>query len=308
MDELSKKIGSFWDNKLKATKEQGDALRRHWWEDPHTLRHINRIVCGEPLDGMSAGFHRRIGQILSGRGIKKPRAISIGAGSGMKEIWLLQSNAVATVDAYELGPGMVEEGRRLAKQYGMEDRMQMHLGSPLEEIADESYDLVYWNNALHHMPDTPAALTWSHGILKPGGLLAFDDYVGPNRFQFSDELIDRVNQITTLIPDRLLGKVGCPGEKMPKRVSRWDPAVVEADDPSEAPDSGRILPALHSTFPEAEVIPTGGAIYFLALNHLFGNFDSEEDIALLNLLLLADRLLAERFETPYTVAFASRSC
>ena len=299
----SSQIGSFWDRKLKELAARDPAVPLYWWDDAATLRHINKLVCGEPVEGLHAGFHRRIGDILKNSGVSSPRGISVGSGSGMKELWLLQTGAVSTMDCYELGPTLVEAGRRIAAEHGMENRLRMHLGDPFSEELPADYDLVYWNNSLHHMKDTPAAVAWSRDRLRRGGLLAMDDYVGPDRFQFSDELLRRVSEAMALLPDRCLGKCDKPGEMVSRTVGRWSAEAVAAADPSEACDSARILPALTSCFPDAEVIPTGGAVYFLGMSGLFGHFVLEEDQRILQAVLQIDHLLAERGETPYAVGF-----
>ncbi len=299
----SSPIGDFWDQKLVELAARDPAIPLNWWEDPVTIRHINKLVCGKPIDGLHAAYHQRIGEILHASGAKAPKAISVGSGSGMKELWLLQTGAVASIDCYELGANLVETGRRIAADHGMENRLRMHLGDPFIEDLPADYDLVYWNNSLHHMKDTPAAMAWGRDRLRCGGLMAFDDYVGPDRFQFSDELFRLVNEAMMLLPDRCLRKRDNPAEMYPRTIGRWSAETVATTDPSEASDSGRILPAMKSSFPDAQIIPTGGAIYFLGLNGVFGNFVTEEDRRILQALLLIDHLLAERGETPYAVGF-----
>ena len=297
----SSPIGDFWDQKLAELVARDRTVPLNWWEDPVTIRHINKLVCGKAMDGLHAAYHQRIGEILRASGTKAPKAISVGSGSGMKELWLLQTGAVESIDCYELGAHLVETGRRIAADHGMENRLRMHLGDPFTENVPSDFDLVYWNNSLHHMKDTPAAIAWSRDHLRCGGLMAFDDYVGPDRFQFSDELFRRVNEAMTLLPDRCLRKRDNPAEMYPRTIGRWSAETVATTDPSEASDSGRILLAMKSNFPDAQIIPTGGAIYFLALNGVFGNFVTEEDRRILQALLLIDHELAECGETPYAV-------
>ena len=222
----SSPIGDFWDQKLVELAARDPAIPLNWWEDPVTIRHINKLVCGKAIDGLHAGYHQRIGEILRDSGVVAPKAISVGSGSGMKELWLLQTGAVATIDCYELGPTLVETGRRIAADHGMEHRLRMHLGDPFLEDLPADYDLVYWNNSLHHMKDTPAAIAWSRDRLRWGGLMAFDDYVGPDRFQFSDELLRLVNEAMTVLPDRCLRKRDNPQEMFPRTIGRWSAETV----------------------------------------------------------------------------------
>ncbi len=67
------------------------------------------------------------------------------------------------------------------------------------------------------------------------------------------------------------------------------------------------MPAVRSLFPSCEIIPTGGALYFLCLNYAFHNFVTDEDHRVLNALLLLDQLLGERGESPYAVGFAFKT-
>jgi hypothetical protein len=46
-------VAKHWDKKTSDARQ----LRTRWWESKTILRHVNKIVCGEPLDGPSAGLH-----------------------------------------------------------------------------------------------------------------------------------------------------------------------------------------------------------------------------------------------------------
>jgi SAM-dependent methyltransferase len=160
------------------------------------------------------------------------------------------------------------------------------------------------NNALHHMPDVSDALEWSHARLKPGGLLAMDDFVGPDRFQWTDENLRWPTSVRQNLPDRLLRSPYLPGELVERTVGRPTPEEVIAVDPSEAVDCSRIIETIKRLFSAPRIVPTGGALYHLALNDIFGNFESPEDLVLLRQILLMYQVLAETGTTQYAVAFA----
>ena len=65
-----------------------------------------------------------------------------------------------------------------------------------------NYDLVYWDNSLHHMFNADAAVAWSRGVLRPGGWFLMTDFVGANRFRWSDETYALVDLIRGSLPDR----------------------------------------------------------------------------------------------------------
>ncbi|MDE2562526.1 MAG: hypothetical protein KGL48_09810 [Sphingomonadales bacterium] len=77
-------------------------------------------------------------------------------------------------------------------------------------------------------------------------------------------------------------------------------------DPSEAADSGRILAGIAVHFPHAEVVPTGGVVYQLALNDVLANFHDDADYALLDSLLFLDEQVAKSGLTQYAAAWARK--
>ena len=87
---------------------------------------------------------------------------------------------------------------------GISSKMVLRCEDAFSAALGDDYDLVYWNDALHHMPDVSDALRWSSDRLKPRGLLAMDDFVGPSRFQWSDTNLDWATRVPQELPTRLL--------------------------------------------------------------------------------------------------------
>jgi SAM-dependent methyltransferase len=299
-ESVSEIAGRYWNERLSTKTPE----RIRWWDDETTRRHINRIVCGDPADGLHAGFHARVSTMLT----KPGWAVSVGCGTGTKEFGLLLTGAVAHFDLYEISEVAAERGTSYANERGLAGRFKFHIGDAFKaDIAPASYDLVYWNNALHHMLDATAAVAWSFSILKPGGLFAMDDFVGPSRFQWTDDNLRWASQIRKNLPDRLLRNPWLETGLVETDVPRPTPEEVTSIDPSEAADSSRILSAIEHHFRAPEIIPTGGAIYHTGLNDIFCNFVTDEDMTLLRHILMIDQLLAERGTTQYAVAFARKS-
>ena len=161
-----------------------------------------------------------------------------------------------------------------------------------------------------------------------------DDFVGPSRFQWSDQMLQVASRVRAVLPEKYLSQpvpTSYIGEV--KRAVKWAlklalknsrfssqgrplystvisrPTVeaMIADDPSEAADSARILAAVKKYFPNAEVTLTGGAMYGLALNDILQNFDEHKDRHLLDLILIIDDLCAALGETQYATALAIKN-
>ncbi len=293
-------IGDHWSRQYSQTT----SIVSRWWQCDHIVQRINRRVCGESLPGMSAGLHRLALQHFADR-LPFARGVSIGCGSGSKERAVLESGLVQHFTLFELSSVAIEMGRKEADEAGFSDRMTFRMEDGLAgETRDGVYDLVYWNNALHHMFDVKAALEWSWHVLRKGGVLLMDDYVGPTRCQWSDALLAVNNAVLGALPPQYLRDPARPGRMLSATVGRIPPAAIIAVDPSECADSGNILPELARLFPEAWVRKTGGGVYHLALNDVLHNIVAAQDYGLLDKLLEIDDECANAGETQYAVAIA----
>ena len=297
-------VGLHWSKVTATTDSSGRLLKVRWWQHPAIIRHINRNVCGKPVDGFSEGLNLRARALLEGR---RPlqTGISVGCGHGMKEMKLLQHGIVQSFDLYELAETRIATGQELAKKQGFEKAVRFIQGDAFQLASEpEQYDLVHWNNSLHHMLNVEEAVEWSWRVLKPGGLFYMDDFVGPDRFQWTPIMLLAATAVRQSLPDRFLANPLDPGTLLCRVMLKVDAEKLRQSDPSEAADSGRILACLKARFPGAEVMLTGGVIYHLALSDILAHFTDEEDQPLLGRLLAVDDLCTAMGETHYAVALA----
>jgi SAM-dependent methyltransferase len=282
-----------------------DLGRTRWWTSPQVHRHINRLVRGEAVEGPWGGFHRCLSELAPRGGFR--RAISVAAGHGGKELDLIECGVVQYFDLFEISEARVESGRNNARSRGLEDRITYRLADAFAEDLPDDYDLVYWNNAIHHMMDTPAAVCWSRERLRTGGIFAMDDFVGSKRFQWPDHHLTMMSRVREQLPDRYLVNPRDPSKTLPRKVNRPDEAALIEQDPTEAADSERILPAVRQYFPGVMITLTGGVIYHSGLNDVLANFDDDGlDVEILAQVLLVDEMLARAGHTQYAVALARK--
>lgn len=298
--ENQKKIGEYWSN--RSNKSTPNNLPLGWWQLPYLVRCINQQACGEPLDGQSRGLLQIVKHYARDR-LPLARGVSVGCGNGHKEMVAIESGLATAFDLYELSAERIKQGRQLAARRGLQDRVRFLQGDAFQlATAAAQYDLVYWNNSLHHMMDVPAALQWSRHVLKANGLFLMDDFVGPDRLQWSQEILDIASGVRQGLDKKYLLNSQQPDTYLPTHVAPPNATALIARDPSEAADSSRILPAVAHWFPEAEVRLTGGIVYFVALSSVLNNFDEQRDRELLDELMALDRQYAEQGLTAYATA------
>jgi len=300
--DIAKKIDDHWSdvNLIKQPK------RIRWWQSSTIRKHVNQIVCGEPVNGISEGLNIRLKDL----GSTFEYGVSVGFGNGQKEFKLLKEGLVKKFTLFELSDKRIENARKTAEILGLLDRVEFIKGDCFQYEFKEKVDFVHWNNSLHHMFDVNKAIEWSHQILEVGGVFYMDDFVGPSRFQWSDDALELGTRVRNILPDRYLKNPHDPNKLLNRTIERLDPEKLKRDDPSEAADSSNILKSVIRFFPNAEITLTGGIIYHSTLNDVLHNIDETDlkDKAILDLLLIIDDLATKNgIESQYATALAVKT-
>ena len=256
---LIKKIDRHWSNVTKhAAKSENLKLR--WWQSSHIIQHINQLVCSEQIPGFSSGLVSNAKK-LAGDSIPYKIGVSVGSGSGQKEIGLIKQGLVNSFDLYELSETRIAVGRELAQQESLNKKVNFIYGDAFELATEpEVYDFVHWNNSLHHMLDVDKAVAWSRKVLKPGGLFYMDDFIGASRFQWPTEQLAIATKTRQAFQSSKF--LQNPREKdslLETEVKRPNIDKLIQSDPSEAADSDRIISSIIKYFPNAEIKNTGGS-------------------------------------------------
>lgn len=105
------------------------------------------------------------------------RVLELGSGAGEGAVFFALKGAKVT--ATDLSPAMLEVVKQVAAYHKVEVDTQISSAEDLSSFADQSFDVVYAANLLHHV-DIAACLDEVNRVLKPGGMAAFWDPVAHN--------------------------------------------------------------------------------------------------------------------------------
>lgn len=271
--------------------------RVNWWSSSKCQSYYNQALCGEAaLTSGSEGVRRRLAKDFPGRVFE--RAVSIGCGPAAKELALITDGLVGHFDLYEIAQTRIDQGRKSAEALGVLDRITHRSGDVFKAERKPEYDLVYWDHSLHHMSDVDDAVAWSKAVLKPGGVIVINDYVGPNRLQWTPAEVARANAFL----DESAVRRGVPVRKLHRsNIISW--LKMYRRDPSEAPQSELILAAAQRHLPGVKFEPVGGTF----LNILGGVVVPlvTEDSPVIDEMLAADRQLLKEGSAHFTFAIWS---
>lgn len=109
---------------------------------------------------------RRLGDV------RGKRLLDLGCGAGENSVYFAKKGALCVASDYS--PGMVDVALKLAENNGVQVEGKV-VNAMAIDLPDNSFDIVYASNLLHHLPDPHACLKEMHRILKPGGKACFWD-------------------------------------------------------------------------------------------------------------------------------------
>jgi len=292
------KTKTFWDDYQSRDEASKGAS---WWDSPIIVAECQRRISGDA----TLDIYRFFQKCLQGRSLEK--GISICSGSGEFERTVLDHGLCGRIDAYELSEKRVQEGRKMAEKGGyaicfyQEDVNQA-------VFKPGHYDAFFSWSALHHIENLEGVIYNASKCLKRKGFLVAQEYVGPNRFQWTDQQLEIIDRVLKCLPERLLTdpKTGIVKE----RIERPTIAHMLNTDPSEAVRSSEIIPALQKHFNIRVLRYFGGAIFHPLFNEIMGNFDHENDaeVALIETILLLERVMMEEkiLKDDYAIIVAER--
>lgn len=262
-----------------------DRVRRHWGRvlprelaeqyamfplsHPAIVAAMNRRASGSKDMDAYVHFKRFLGE----RGIETPfdKAVSVGCGRGVIEIGLAQAEIFKHCTGFDLAEGALVQARASAAERGLADRLDF-LCLDLEKDQFETYgvDLVIGHQSIHHVSGLESLFDQLVLMMRPGAIMHLHEYIGPNRFQWTEVQLEEANRWLRYIPRDY--RVTLNGEEV-EEIQRPTIACMMEIDPSEAVRSQDIIAVASERFDLIERIDLGGTLTMPALAGIAQNFD-----------------------------------
>ena len=142
------------------------------------------------------------------------------------------------------------------------------------ELEPGAFDGVIAQMSLHHVTELEHLFEQVLRSLKPYGVFAINEYVGANRWQWTDAQVALANTLLSRIPERL--RRAHPDGHLKTEIGRPTVEMMIQMDPTEAVRSEDILPLYQRWFTVEHLIDYGGSISVQVLDHIVGNFSGDD--------------------------------
>ena len=212
------------------------------------------------------------------------RAVSLCCGAGAVERDLVRRGLISRCTGYDLALDAISAARAAATHERLEGLEYAVRDLERVGLDEAGLDLIVAHQGVHHLSRLETVLDAVRGALHVGGLFHVDEFVGPDRFQWTDRQLEEMTAWVRSLPERYRMTAG---GLIKDSVGRATIAEMIAYDPSEAVRSSDIERLISEKFEILERRPLGGTLAMMALAEIGHNFDpaSAEAVAHLERLL-----------------------
>ena len=278
----SAKVADFWGNNAENKPK---AVECHWTDSDIIMKHyIHPTITGT--------MHENWFIWVKNNYFKVPaeKALSLGCGDGCLERHGASANVFKHCDAFDIAQRAIEIAKEKAREMDILEKVHYE-ALDLNNITLEKnrYDVVFCSMSLHHIVNLERLFREIEKSLKDDGLLIINEYIGPNRFQWTDLQLEISNDLLKILPEKY--RHDPITNSIRKEISRTTVEYMDSIDPSEAVRSRDIIPLMEQRFDVINRIDYGGTLVNLLLDNIIVNFDERksEDLAILKLLFYLEK-------------------
>lgn len=254
-------------SRIKNVWDKSNNPPTNWWAIPEIQKRWNKCISGNPEIDYQTYFCVKY---LNKR--KNLKLLSPGCGNGQNERKFANFTHFSLIKGFDIAPSLINEAINHSKNSSC--KMEFTVDDIMTKIFPEStYDIILFDSFLHHIKDLDSVMDKIFLTLKPGGFLLINEYVGPNRFQWTKDQLLKSNQLLENISNEY--KMRWRSSKLKTRIYRPGLLRMILSDPSEAIKSSSILPKIRKRFKPIEESPYGGNLLQLVLKDISHNFSND---------------------------------
>ena len=221
-------------------------------------------------------------------------ALNLGCGGGDIELYAKQKNMVRNFDSIDISPEAIRVAIERTSKENLKGLNFRACNINDFESSENKYDVVFAAASLHHFDKLEVVFEKVKTCLKKDGFFVYSEYVGPSRFQWTDEQLEIMNDIIKMLPSSFrIDHLQNGGVK--EEIRRMSIQEMILMDPSEAIRSAEIIPLTEKNFRIVKRVDYGGTLLFMLLQGIIPNFklSDPKDKSIFDLILYLERKLIE---------------
>lgn len=268
---LSRFIPQKESSKIAKAWRHNESPPKNWWDIPQVLERWNYLVTGNTsLSIYEYTAHKYL------YNEKELAAFSLCSGTGHNEICWASTKAFSKIEGFDISPERVAAANESAQKLNLSSILGFRVDDAANlNLRPEFYDVIIADGALHHLTPLEEIIKNLKNALKKNGLFILKDFVGPTRFQWTDEQLNSVNKLLNELPSKYKHRL--KSNSIKNKHYRPSKLSMILSDPSEAVESSNILNTLGNYFELIEIKPMGGTILQLLFNDIAHNFINNEE-------------------------------
>jgi ubiquinone/menaquinone biosynthesis C-methylase UbiE len=273
--------------RVKARWSQTEERLRHWYQVPTVIDRLNKRISGDP----SLTLHDMVCQRYLNDG-RKRRALALGCGIGGRELDWARRGVFTEILGLDIAPERIARANEEAARQNIAHIARFEVNDVKHLIVQrQKYDVVLFEQSLHHFTDVKATLSKIKRILAPDGFLIVDEFVGPRRFQWTAAQLTMADGLLRSIPARY--RRFANSNRTKNRNLRAGTFLMWLNDPSEAIESDAISGEIERQFEVLARHDYGGTLTQLLFQDIAHHFivDDGENIVWANRILDAEECL-----------------
>lgn len=228
------RVSDFWNKQ----SEHARSINSHWTNNRIISSNIYRLISGQDKHWL----HWLLQDYFADRE-SIGNVLSVCCGDGAHELEVMRSGKARFLHGFDISEGAIQTAVQRLRDAGYtDDQFKLEVQDANDLRLSGKFDLVLSAGAIHHVTNLEGMMAKIGEMLAPDGRFALVEFVGPNRFQWTDEQVEIIN--------RLLGALDPCYLQDGVRVRFGRPPIKEMMriDPSEAVRSRDIIGLVREHF------------------------------------------------------------
>jgi SAM-dependent methyltransferase len=228
----SSQVSQYWEQQFE--KNRTDASL--WTNNDIVTRHIYRLISGGSEEHWLSWFFNH----YLDNAVVFERSLSVCCGDGAHELGMANTGRVRFIRGFDISEGAIAQANASFEKAAIPKSGYAFEVADADNLQiEDRFDLILSTGALHHVTNLEKLLSRLSSMLRIDGYFVVLEYIGPNRFQWTDAQLGVINDILRQLDPRYL--------KENRRIELGRPAIADMMkiDPSEAvrsEDVMRLLP------------------------------------------------------------------